>query len=101
MISSSRLRLCSLVVLLGLAAGVGAADDALDSIMYSMPTIAEGRTVFVLENATKQLWLRALERPNVEMRCKGAVAFIKAKQRGYKGLELAIEPLRGIIARNE
>ncbi len=76
-------------------------EDGVDSIMYQMPYFPPANIVKTLDEATKKLWLQALARPEQEMRCRGAGAFALAKQRGYKGLEMAIPPLRALIESKE
>src|SRR5205807_2392001 len=86
---------------LALAAGLwlhaspaaGAFDDVIDSPMYRLPKLPEPTVEFVFPPELKVLWLRALERPEAEMRLNAATAIVLAHRRGMKGLESAVTPL--------
>jgi HEAT repeat protein len=47
----------------------------------------------VFSDEAKGLWLRALERPEADLRCKAAEAIALAHQRGMEGLETTVGPL--------
>lgn len=65
----------------------------IDSPMYKQPELPEPRNVTVFHEPTRKLWLRALERPETEFKCKAADAVLQANRRGWKGMEFAIPPL--------
>jgi HEAT repeat protein len=47
----------------------------------------------------KQLWLRALERPEADYRCKAAEAIGLARRRGFKGMETTVPALVAALGR--
>jgi HEAT repeat protein len=49
----------------------------------------------------KGFWLRAIERPEADMRCKAAGAVVLAHRRGTKGLESTIAPLRQVVTKDK
>jgi HEAT repeat protein len=60
--------------------------------MYQRPDTPGPRVVTVAEGATA-LWLRALGRPEAEMKCRAAQAIALAHRSGVKGLETTVAPL--------
>src|SRR2546429_9795939 len=77
----------------------GAIYDVFASPMYRAPDLPLPRVVALLPEGAKSLWLRALERPEAEVRCKAADAIALAQRRGMKGLETTIAPLRVALDR--
>lgn len=69
------------------------ADDVLDSIMYRDPVIPTPTTKNTFPDGLLDLWLKVLERPEVELRTQAALAITSAHQRGMTGLETAIPAL--------
>jgi HEAT repeat protein len=60
--------------------------------MYQRPETPGPRVVTVAEGATA-LWLRALGRPEAEMKCRAAQAIALAHRSGVRGLETTVAPL--------
>src|SRR5262245_12120148 len=98
--------MCSLVVLLGFGHLVtlspcrlvtARAGDLIDSPMYTTPPLPGPRVILVFPEEARQMWLKALERPEAEMRCRAAEAIAQAKRRGFKGLESTAGPLRAAL----
>jgi HEAT repeat protein len=71
----------------------GAFDELIDSPMYRLPALPLAPNEIVFPDELKGLWLRALERPEAEMRLRAAEAITLAQQRGMKGLESTIPRL--------
>jgi HEAT repeat protein len=61
--------------------------------MYKLPDLPYPRVVEIFSEKTKDLWMRALERPEVDLRCRAAEAVVLARHRGVKGMETTIGPL--------
>jgi HEAT repeat protein len=61
--------------------------------MYAAPECPAVRVVVVFPENAKALWLKALERPEADLKCQAAGAIALARQRGMKGLETTIAPL--------
>ena len=76
-------------------------DEVIDSPMYHSPDLPFPPFILVFPEETKPLWLRALERPEAEMRCKAADAIDLAHRRGIKGLETTIPPLVAALDRDD
>lgn len=68
-------------------------DPVIDSPMYHIPDIPMPPEVPVFPDGLKELWLRALERPEADMKYKAADAVARAHQMGMKGLETTVAPL--------
>jgi HEAT repeat protein len=67
--------------------------------MYKDPELPTPRVELFLPEKTKDLWLRALVRPEADWKCKAADAIAKAHRRGVKGLETAVGPLVAALDR--
>jgi HEAT repeat protein len=91
----------SLVVLLPPCAAVsrGASDDVIDSPMYKAPDLPVPTVETIFQEEAKGLWLKALERPEADLRCKAAEALALAHRRGMKGLETTVAPLLAALDR--
>src|SRR5262245_13575441 len=76
---------------------IPAFDKVIDSPMYKAPDTPGPRTVFLFPEKAKDLWVKVLERPDMEMRCRAAEAIVRAHGRGVKGLETTIAPLRAAL----
>src|SRR6516165_8663594 len=74
-------------------------DKVIDSPMYTAPALPDVSEVMVFPEEAKDLWLRALERPEADLRCQAAEAVVLAHRRGMKGLETTISPLLKALAR--
>jgi HEAT repeat protein len=72
-------------------------EDVLDSPMYRKPYLPIPPVEIIFPDGAKALWLRALERPEVELRSKAADAVTIARRRGVPGLERMAEPLRAAL----
>jgi HEAT repeat protein len=68
-------------------------DEVIDSPMYKNPSLPKPTVVFVVPEKTKNLWIKALGRPEADMRRMAADAIARAHRRGIKGLETTIDPL--------
>jgi HEAT repeat protein len=86
-------------LLLGAVCGLGtpstafSVDEAIDSIMYTDPDIPAARVMKVFPQRLTGLWLRALERPEKDLKCQAAAAIALAHRRGMSGLETTVTPL--------
>ncbi len=74
-------------------------DEAIDAPMYRSPDLPGPRGVVVFPEKALALWLRALERPEADLKCKAADAFAQARRRGVKGLQAAVAPLLAALDR--
>ena len=82
-----------LVCLLAAAPPARAVDEVLDSVMYTDPDVPLARVVKVFPQQMTSLWLRALERPENDLKCQAAAAIALAHRRGMPGLEATVPPL--------
>jgi HEAT repeat protein len=80
-----------------LAAARGDFDEVIDTPMYQDPDLPVRPVVTVFTEKTKVLWLKALERPEADLKCKAADAVALAHRRGVKGLETTVDPLRAVL----
>lgn len=76
-----------------LAPAVARADDPIDGPMDRDPVIPAARTAAVFPPQLVGLWLRALDRPEADYRCRAALAIAQGKERGMPGLEDTIPAL--------
>jgi HEAT repeat protein len=76
-------------------------DNVIDSPMYQHPDLPAPPVVMVFPEEARGLWLKALQRPEADMRCKAAGAIALARQRGVKGLETTVAPLLAELDRPE
>jgi HEAT repeat protein len=76
-------------------------DPLIDSPMYRIPDVPMPPVILVFPEGLKELWLRALERPEADLKCKAADAIIQAHKRGMKGLETTIAPLLAALDRED
>jgi HEAT repeat protein len=74
-------------------------DPLIDSPMYKDPELPTVATVYRMPKRASELWLRALQRPEADFRYQAAHAISQAHERGFKGLEGTIEPLRKALNR--
>jgi len=74
-------------------------DPVIDSPMYHLPDVPIAPEVNVFPDGLKELWLRALERPEADMRYKAADAIALGHKMGMKGLETTIAPLLAALDR--
>src|SRR5262249_13908871 len=77
----------------------GSSDEVIDSPMYSKPDLPAPRVITVFPEEAIGLWLKALERPDADTRCKAADAIALARRRGVKGLEKTVAPLLAALDR--
>jgi HEAT repeat protein len=68
-------------------------DEVIDSPMYKNPDLPASRLEMIFPEKAKGLWVKALRRPEADMRCKAAEAVTLACQRGVTGLETFVGPL--------
>jgi HEAT repeat protein len=71
-------------------------DASIDSPMYQDPDVPVPPVVIVFPEE-KGLWLKALGRPEVDMRAEAAAAIARAHRRGVPGLESTVAPLRAAL----
>jgi HEAT repeat protein len=74
-------------------------DPVIDSPMYHLPDVPIAPEVNVFPDGLKELWLRALERPEADMRYKSADAIALGHKMGMKGLDATIAPLLSALDR--
>jgi HEAT repeat protein len=79
--------------LLAVVGPAAAFDEVIDSPMYHNPELPVPPTEAVFPEGITELWLKALKRPEADMKCKAADAVALAHRRGMKGLESAVAPL--------
>jgi HEAT repeat protein len=65
--------------------------------MYKSPDVPVQAVVAVFPEKAIDLWLRALGRPEVDLRCKAAETIARAHRRGMKGLETTIPRLIAVL----
>jgi hypothetical protein len=70
-----------------------ATDEVIDALMDKDPDVPMARVVKVFPPRLTSLWLRALERPELDLRCQAAATIALAHRRGMAGLETTIAPL--------
>ncbi len=70
-----------------------ASSEHITSPMYRDPDLPGPRLETVFPERAKALWLRALQRPEVDLRCRAADTIALAHRRGMKGLETTIPDL--------
>ncbi|HZY88655.1 MAG TPA: HEAT repeat domain-containing protein, partial [Gemmataceae bacterium] len=75
------------------------ADQLIDSPMYRDPDLPAPPVVTVFPKRAKELWLKALQRPEAEMRFRAADAIALAHRRGMKGMETTVAPLVAVLDR--
>ncbi len=75
------------------------ADDVIDAPMYRDPELPVPRLVEVFPEEAKALWLRALERPEVDLRIRAADSISLARRRGVKGIESTVPALVAALDR--
>jgi HEAT repeat protein len=61
--------------------------------MYKAPSLPVPQVVTVFPEKAIDLWLKALDQPEADVKCQAAEAIALAHRRGMKGLEKTIEPL--------
>ncbi len=76
-------------------------DDIIDSPMYRMPLLPVPAEVTTFPVKAVPLWLRALERPEADMRYKAAEAIALARRAGMKDLANTVAPLLKALDRPE
>jgi HEAT repeat protein len=67
--------------------------------MYQLPDVPGIRVVEVFPEKAIPLWLKALERPEVDLQCRAADTIALAHRRGVAGLEATVAPLRAALDR--
>ena len=94
---------CLLVSFPPFLLGAARADENfIDSPMYKSPALpAAPRVVTIFPEKALDLWLKALERPEADLKCKAADAIALAHRRGVKGLQRTIAPLKAAFDRED
>jgi HEAT repeat protein len=67
--------------------------------MYKSPELPEPKVEWVFPEKAKDLWLKALERLEADLKCKAADAIARAHRQGVKGLEASVHPLMATLQR--
>jgi HEAT repeat protein len=67
-------------------------DDVIDSPMYKAPDLPVPEIVTIFPEKAKDLWLKALQRPEADVKCQVADAVALAHRRGARGFEAFIDP---------
>jgi HEAT repeat protein len=75
--------------------------EIIDSPMYKSPDLPSPPVEWVFPEGAKELWLKALERPEAELKCKAADAIARAHAKGVKGFESFIPSLLKILDQPE
>ena len=76
-------------------------DPVIDSPMYHRPELPTPRMEYTFPKGAKELWLRALERPEADTKCRVALDIAAAHRAGVPGFETTIEPLRKVFDQPE
>ncbi len=69
--------------------------------MYHSPEFPTPRGVRTWSNKLPGLWLQALDRPEVDLRCQAALTIAKAHEEGMSGLQVTIPALRRELSRTD
>src|SRR5262245_28650919 len=69
------------------------ADTVIDSPMYKQPELPTPQVMPALPEGAIELWLRALARPEADLKVKAADAFALAHRRGHKEAGSAVQAL--------
>jgi HEAT repeat protein len=77
------------------------AEDVIDSPMYRSPDLPAPPVELLFHEETKALWLKALARPEADLRRQAAEAVSLAQRRGVKGLDDAVAPLLAELDRTD
>jgi hypothetical protein len=89
---------CHLVTLSLCHAGY---DEVIDSPMYKAPELPVRPVEKTFPEGAIALWLKALERPETDLKCQAAQTVSKAQRRGIKGLEVTVSPLIAVLDKPE
>jgi HEAT repeat protein len=65
--------------------------------MYKSPELSFPDVVIIFPEKAKDLWLRALERPEADVKCQVADAVALAHRRGVTGFESLVDPFIAIL----
>lgn len=74
-----------------------AGDREYDSPMYRDPVIPVPGHVITFAPGILSMWLQALERPEVDLRCRAALAIAAARRLGLRDTDRAIAPLIRVL----
>jgi HEAT repeat protein len=74
-------------------------DEAIDSPMYKDPDLPTPPVSYILPEKTRALWVKALGRPEGDIRRQAADAVTRARRLGVKGLEATIDALQAAMDR--
>jgi HEAT repeat protein len=96
-----RFEVLGVVVAACLLSPCHAFDELIDSSMYRDPALPAAPVVPLFPEGTTALWLKALERPEADLRCRAAEAIAQARRRGAEGLEVTVGPLRAALDRSD
>lgn len=76
-----------------LAAPLAGASEPYDSLMDRDPDLPVPKVVATFPKGLPALWAKALDRPEVDFRCRAAQAIAEARGKGMAGLEAAVPAL--------
>jgi HEAT repeat protein len=68
-------------------------DEVIDSPMYKAPAPPAPKVIWVIPDKAMSLWLKALEQPEADLKCKAADSIARAHREGMPGLEATVSPL--------
>jgi HEAT repeat protein len=68
-------------------------DPVIDSPMYQAPDLPPPKVVRHFPEGAKPLWVRALARPEADLKCQAADAIARAARQGVMGLDTMTAPL--------
>jgi HEAT repeat protein len=77
------------------------AAGVIDSPMYRDPDVPASRYLIVYSDKPKKLWLKALARPEADLKRKAAEVIVLAHRNGVKGLESTVAPLSAVLEEGE
>src|SRR5262245_46694236 len=92
---------CLVVLCVALSGRARGDYEAIDSPMYKAPDLPAARVVPVLPPRATELWLRALDRPEADMRLEAGRAIVRAHGHGVKGLATTAPSLRNALDREK
>src|SRR5207247_1101142 len=78
-----------------------AAENPIDSPMYHDPELPMPKVVPAHLDKVKPLWLKALARPEADVKRQAAQAIAVAHREGMKGLDAMVAPLRKVLEDRE
>ncbi len=90
---STTKRLCLITCAFALLISTARADEPIDLVMLRNPDLPTPKPLRLYHERLIELWLLALDRPEVDMRCQAAQEIAWAHTRGQPGLARMVAPL--------